>query len=324
MYLHASIFIVDGCPNISSFGVFDGHNGSLAASICAQHFNRRVVRRIKRLMDIPYSQDDISDDFSRQDQIDAIVCESIRLTALEIDANIQSSHHSGCTLNALFLLHDPDSGSTRVYCANIGDSRCVMFSPIESTIGGSVGSRRMDSSDALISTEHDSVKSNLSRKASRVIAYQMSEDHKLSLQRERTRIENQYECSSPSLPSDVVKGYIKLVNSSRGDIDEQGDFLTGGYPPNDTLQRAEMYIQKVCGLVDVTAKRVNYSPAQHSVMIAAVDKTSTYRHTYLHRYTNNIYIYTHIYTYMHTYIHKYIRMCIQYVLLPKSQIHSCK
>ena len=282
---------MDGCPEVSSFAVFDGHNGSMAASTCSQYFNRRVAKRISAMKAVKHSFS--RPDFSGQDEMDAIVTTSIVLTVQEINANILRSHHSGSTLSALFLVHDPESGDTRIYCANVGDSRCVAF--LRNNDDVSV-------EDAILSTEHDSVKTSASV-YNAVLAYQMSEDHKLSLARERKRIEQQLECRVPSLPSEVVKGYMLLsTRMTRGKDNESSDdtvlslsthsathddsnalardpdrgssFVELGAPPTAMEAAAREFIQLISVGLDIQPKPLTYGLSSNVIMVSALDQTS--------------------------------------------------
>ena len=250
---------MDGCPEVSSFAVFDGHNGSMAASTCSQHFNRRVVKRISKLRSAEHSF--AMEGFSKQDELDAIVCESIRLTAFEIDSNLKTSHRSGTTVISLFLIHDSVSGNTRVYCASLGDSRCVLYTPSGALEGD------------LWSTEHDTARTNSSDYSS-FCAYQMNEAHTLALRRERQRIEKKSPCRFVALPSEVTKGYMLAIG--RDNEEEHGHsmgFVELGYPSLVLLETASHFMESLLKTVDVAPKAVSYAMEENVSMVNALDQT---------------------------------------------------
>ena len=234
----------------------------MAASTCSQHFNRRTVKRISKLRSAEHFFN--LEGFSKQDELDAIVCESVRLTAFEIDSNLKKSHRSGCTLISLFLIHEPLSGNTRVYCVSIGDSRCVLYTPSGVLEGD------------MWSTEHDTARTNASDHTN-YCAYQMNETHTLALRRERQRIEKRSPCRFVSLPSDITKGYMLAISR---DVDEKDDhrlgFIELGYPSLMLLETASHFIESLLRLVDVAPKAVSYSVEENVNMVNALDQTGTF------------------------------------------------
>ena len=271
----------EGAPHLSSFGIFDGHCGSMAASHCAEHFNRRVALRFRTFLEAKktYKPEFPCRYFTPQDETDAIVCESIRLTAFELDANIKRSHPSGSTLCSIFILHDPQTSSTRVYCANIGDSGCIMFTP-----NGRVDENSLW--DAAEVSEHESSRS--SSNASRRMgggcqAYRMSEDHSLALPRERKRVENNLPCTCLSLPSEVLKGHMLLVSDEDEDVETANEphmarlgFIELGYPSLLLLETASKFVASLSELVDTAPKSILYDANEHEEMVSAIDQTAHY------------------------------------------------
>ena len=258
----------------------------MAASTCSQFFNRRAVKRISAMRAVKHSFS--RSDFSEQDAMDAIVTASLVLTTMEINANILRSHHSGSTLSSLFLVYNPHSGDTRAYCANVGDSRCVVFLRNKDDVSAE---------DTILSTEHDSVKTSASA-YNAVVAYQMSEDHKLSLARERIRLECKQECKVPVLPSEVVKGYMMLsMRSTEGkgsstldlslsshsalNDDVEGSsrerlssFVELGNPPAAMEAAAKEFIDHITSNLDVQPRSLTYGLSTNVVMVSALDQTS--------------------------------------------------
>lgn len=283
----------DGCPQISSFGVFDGHNGSMAASICSHVFNRSVVRRFLKMSTATVSDGkNVFSDLSKQDKADALFCESLRLAAIEVDSNIRTSHHAGCTLNTLFFVQHPEYAVTRVYCANIGDSRSVMFTP-----NGDLRSSINEFNFEKDLSEHDTLSSSVHSKIVRTktIALQCSEDHKLALSRERKRVEMKQDVVFVPLPSDIVvcnlmsntpdssqelsptelRNSIFSMGAAEDRMNESG-FLEYGYPPAEVMEQATRYVQAVTSQVDVLPKAITYKVSESVEMVGALDGTGFY------------------------------------------------
>lgn len=262
-YMKAS-HAFEGYPNTSSFAVFDGHNGSMAASICSQFFTPYVLNRVRLLTSV---MGDVSEDFSElsdQDMKDAIMCESIRLTVTELDENIQASHHSGTTLNALFMVQGQEC--TRVYCANVGDSRSVMY-----VCDGDRNRTSFNSDMFQFESEHGSSrKSAVNRVFRRHL--QLSEDHKLTLLRERERLEEKVPIRFKPLPSDITVCEMIVVCEEEDDGLKSG-FLEWGYPPKETLTHAAKFIKETEAHVDVSPKSIRFDLTEGVKMLNQLDAT---------------------------------------------------
>ena len=114
---------------MSSFGIFDGHNGTKAATYCAENLNNEVERRYKDLYDkLVGNNSEIS--LSDIDVDDCLMCQAIRSSISCIDEKILKDNESGTTSVTLYLKKCPASNSIRMYCANVGDSRAVMFTAV--------------------------------------------------------------------------------------------------------------------------------------------------------------------------------------------------
>ena len=165
----------DGLPQIASFCVFDGHGGSKTAEFCQQYFSSRVVSRVRTLVDSSKSslRDFIA---TRCNDFDEIVCESIELTCREMDINAKVRDSSGCTLNSLFVVHDPSTRCTRLYCGNVGDSRCMLFTAQANPL-------HCKDMVSLVSPSSSAVGVVEAGKT-----YYLSEDHKLSNPKEKKRL----------------------------------------------------------------------------------------------------------------------------------------
>lgn len=171
-------------------------------------------------------------------QLDAILCESIRKACSTLGEDLNALCDSGTTLNSLLMRWGEDGeeprgpagtykAPVRVYCSNVGDSRCVMLRAYDTKhalVSSSIAkhsksppisapcsppqiaqTQSLDSTHdnlpTLVSTSpRHSRRSSLalaplgnapssSAKANRFVAvHLMSEDHKLTLHRERLRI----------------------------------------------------------------------------------------------------------------------------------------
>lgn len=210
---------------------------------------------------------------SAVDVRDAIICESIRRAYETMDSGIKSQSNSGSTVTSIYLDWDISSyavqddvtaGETsrpvKVYCANVGDSRCIMLKSYDTATAltlpsfykrktdDSIYVRSMGLASEKITTlngisaqenveEEDKItvrnkysflqKSPKSEKVAPLAALQlkahspkgvnrftavhlMSEDHKLSLSRERSRITENADSRWHSLPSDASAIFLPL------------------------------------------------------------------------------------------------------------------
>jgi hypothetical protein len=219
-----------GMPHIASFAVFDGHNGSVAASACSQDFASNTVSRLKKMRSYVPTAPAPSD----EDVRDLTMCESIRLTCLEMDQNIQFSHRSGCTLNALFL-DRLDDGSIRAYCANVGDSKCAIFTKADMLAA------------AVPANESGSQETPATTKASTSFVYAMSVDHKLGLRRESERVRNRAPLEWQPLPSDVIEGHRvcrrNKITASAAAQESEPDVIAAGYPTAERRVAAGRYVK---------------------------------------------------------------------------------
>lgn len=176
-------------------------------------------------------------------QNDALLCEGIRQACLKLGKDNRSLSESGTTVSSLILRWGAEGedvtgpagtvkSSVRVYCTNVGDSRCVQLrtyetkdalvssssrrtsllspqintappitsaksSPVLTTTNSSPKLARDSSAEMIRSKSHlgafvrGNASSSSSARSNRFVAvHLMSEDHKLSLHRERLRIIN--------------------------------------------------------------------------------------------------------------------------------------
>jgi len=134
-------------PDVSSFGVFDGHFGNGASRTCAKHLNPAIVNRFSSLRsksDALVGQlstmrlehhDELIGFLTSEEWMDMLMSEAIRAISKIMDSEIQRVDKSGTSAVSLFAREKIDgSGTIRVILSNIGDSRCVAFGPKESVM----------------------------------------------------------------------------------------------------------------------------------------------------------------------------------------------
>lgn len=171
----------EGMPRLASFLVCDGHAGVGAARFCQEHFASRVARRIKALLDSAEVSDGMASQMRSTDEVDHIICESLRRTCLEMDLNTKMRDASGTTLNGVLILRDEMASRTRVYCVNVGDSRCVLFAYPRDSHSNPASTRTFESASSSWNVDdHPSLKSHS--------IFPMSEDHKVTHPSERLRL----------------------------------------------------------------------------------------------------------------------------------------
>lgn len=170
--------IDDSAKNIASFGVFDGHDGDFAAKLCSKELHTTVIQNfnhlnkvIDLLEDSPYFSQEV---ISKQERLDTLLCESLRRASAQVNEFARKADSkSGTTAISLFL-HQHDDKTIRATCSNLGDSRCVLYGSTFASIKylpfAQPNSHREGSPGFVLKS------------------YNMSEDHKLSLLRERSRV----------------------------------------------------------------------------------------------------------------------------------------
>ena len=205
----------DGLPQIATFCVFDGHGGPKTAEFCQKYFSSRVVNRIRTFIDgsgMPFK------DFlaSHAADFDEVVCESVELTCKEMDINAKVRDSSGCTLNCLLVVHDPSTRCTRLYCGNVGDSRCMLFTAASNPLLKEVMSFVSGSGVPAGVVEAGK-------------AYFLSDDHKLTNPREKRRLSlgtsfNMHCRISPVVPSTILRSDSEDTHASE-EHQRQGSLL---------------------------------------------------------------------------------------------------
>jgi serine/threonine protein phosphatase PrpC len=105
----------------SCFGVFDGHNGDLASTLCAKELGPRIFSEI----DVLEKAAKVGKVDSEYANFDTFFCEATNKAFKDLDKICHQEGSAGTTAAVLVTKRQLD-GSTRVYCANVGDSRCTM------------------------------------------------------------------------------------------------------------------------------------------------------------------------------------------------------
>jgi hypothetical protein len=200
-----------------------------------------------------------------------------------MDQNVTRRHKSGCTLNALFIETNAGGaeGWSRVYCGNVGDSRCVGFSQgLATTTTAASASAHSSVHPALadVKTRGDAKvtdEASISFKRARVLA--LSVDHKLSLGRERDRVLSKTRMATEPLPSDVLLGHRSQC--SEGDCDSDCDVVAAGYPSAGLKTAAARLVAELALRLGeaVTPRDVRITEHPHAAMISElspVDKAA--------------------------------------------------
>jgi len=220
----------EGLFTLSTFGVYDGHLEEKTASHCSASLQPLISKIFRSLLLLNCKckgmQEPVSDCFdpfkfvkesdcelSSTEQVDCLLNEAIRIGCKKADDYCKEKFTCGSTAVCIFLLRNTADDSFRLTCANIGDSRCVMLSSedvvddLSRSLNGqkdilAVSNNGKSDKDEL-STSITSITSRSSSDCSVGnrfnIAYELSEDHKVTLTRERIRIEENIRIA-PFLP----------------------------------------------------------------------------------------------------------------------------
>ena len=224
-------------PGVASFGVFDGHDGEYAAELCSQELHNEVVSCFLALKQaVARNKESLQftlNNFALDDLNDAILCESLRRSCLALDEYVRSSKSGTGTTAVSLFLQQIDSHTVRAVCANIGDSRCVLYGqPLNSM-------KFLSEPSTIVSTSQSSV--TIPR------AFPMTEDHKLSTLRERSRVLGklslQNERSWMSRPTSTFIPLPAVIvtyqNWSNAGVPPTFEI---GYPTKDRIAAAEVTI----------------------------------------------------------------------------------
>jgi serine/threonine protein phosphatase PrpC len=105
------------------FAIFDGHGGAYASDKCSQELLRDLYAEIGDLLELPSIKN--YEGLSSTEKYDVIFCAAFDHSAYKVHQQINRYGKSGATCISACLKKLPD-GNVRVYCSNIGDSRCAM------------------------------------------------------------------------------------------------------------------------------------------------------------------------------------------------------
>lgn len=222
--------------NNVAFGVFDGHGGSFGSRLCAKAFSKSVLDLTDQMMD-RYCGSVLNDNESPNPDLvfDALFCESIRQATDAISREIKKQGKTGTTCSSLFLQFQRDQ-RTKVWCANTGDSRCIMIRGEE--------------------------------------AIYMSDDHSLTLPRERERIMKKKLPEWFPLPASPHKMFknkeMDILSKDSADKKKGKDIgVRDAYPSQQQLQSARLIVKSVC-----EKDAVNAEPKQAKSNMATVGNDS--------------------------------------------------
>jgi len=107
-------------PNSSLFAFFDGHGGCEVAKYCAKYFGEELKKN-KKFSSESNIEEALKDTFIKMDEMLSAPEGQAELKTLKND-NDGSDSFAGCTANVV-LIH-----KNVAYCANAGDSRCILWS----------------------------------------------------------------------------------------------------------------------------------------------------------------------------------------------------
>ena len=152
--------------SFASMSVFDGHGGPATAQLLSAQYNDCMVRHVLNLQrafaSLQSTKGDsdemlkaLMDDLQGVHVHDAIICEATRRACVEMDKMAKKTTDTGSTLVSLFVANQQGSTGTRknlpppcsflhthvtlsphplihstgtrVFCTNLGDSRCIML-----------------------------------------------------------------------------------------------------------------------------------------------------------------------------------------------------
>jgi serine/threonine protein phosphatase PrpC len=97
----------DDAANQAFFAIYDGHGGKEAVEIVSGNLHRLLAQQLK----------------STESEFEAFETAYSRMDKMVLDENIGSS---GCTAVTV-LLRTKSDGSRWLYCANVGDSRAILW-----------------------------------------------------------------------------------------------------------------------------------------------------------------------------------------------------
>ncbi|CAD8181481.1 unnamed protein product [Paramecium octaurelia] len=111
------IFVCDLVPDVSLFGIFDGHGGNDVAIFVERHFTEELLKN-KNFKDQNF-EDALQETFLKMDELMFAEEGQLELQLIK-NSNEKGGFDGGCTANvALFY-------KNTLYVANVGDSRSVL------------------------------------------------------------------------------------------------------------------------------------------------------------------------------------------------------
>jgi len=111
----------NGSDDTSLFAVFDGHGGSEVAKFCAKHFGEELS--LNQNFKNGNIEEALKETFLLMDEILSTDLAQQELSTMrnEDDGDSFYESNAGCTANVILIHKDI------IYCANSGDSRCILW-----------------------------------------------------------------------------------------------------------------------------------------------------------------------------------------------------
>lgn len=141
---------------VSSYGIYDGHNGAFAADYCSKNLNNRIIERYNKLLDD--SVNSVSDTkeytyLTKEDKEDALLVQAMYSVFDEIHTYIVGKSDAGTTVVSIFIIQDNKERVNRIYTCSVGDSRAVIFNRTEVKKKGSIVGQSSNN-DLMVSSAH--------------------------------------------------------------------------------------------------------------------------------------------------------------------------
>ena len=270
----------EGAKNIASFGVFAGHDGTTAAEVCAAELHSDTIRTHMTLTKALeanktsiYLQPDVITPIDRND---AILCESYRRCCERISDRIKAGEDdSGTSAVSLFMTVFPDK-SIRCVCANIGDSKCVMYSQNIASVSNLPFNTRVRNG-SLRPRANSARAGDAGSPLNALKSFAMTEEHTLQLTRERSRVlgKMRIEADDSWQQQRLTSAFVALPANlcsilHKSDIPASVAFETG-YPPKDRINTAEALISSLPVTTDSVQVQLK-NVAKESLITDSIDK----------------------------------------------------
>ena len=270
----------EGAKNIASFGVFAGHDGPTAADVCAAELHAAVVRTYMGLSKALESNKSSiylqSEVISQSDKNDAILCEAYRRCCERLSDRIKAGDSDSGTSAVSLLMTMYSDKSIRCICANIGDSRCVVYSQNIAAVSNLPFNNRVRN-NSMRPRANSARGGDPGSPLNALKSFTMSEEHTLQLLRERSRVlgKMRIEADDSWQQQRLTVSYVALPANlcsilHKSDIPASVAFETG-YPPKDKINTAEALISSLPTSTDAIQIQTQ-TVAKESLITDSIDK----------------------------------------------------